>query len=55
MSVTRAEVGHCPFCGLAQPPDGPEIHLQDCVEHDSDTCLACIEDGEDCDCDEEHD
>lgn len=44
----------CPDCGKPQPEAlDEELHNQDCPQHDDDTCVACDELDDDCDCREE--
>ncbi len=34
----------CWSCGLTQPPDYRfSLHLEDCPEHDDETCVTCLE------------
>ena len=36
------ELESCWSCGLPQPPDYREsLHLEDCPEHDDETCIVC--------------
>ena len=42
--MTDVQLVICWSCEMAQPEAWDEsLHLEECLEHDEETCLACVE------------